>query len=123
MVKYIEYDAAWDILRRFGFNGELLHKSYDVYYRTTRYSPIEDFYRCQVAWTIERDYGERRADPATAECCIELLDMKNAIWFIWDNRWGNQSIVLVKKDDLPANVMHFPKIVKESEEKEVDLAA
>lgn len=94
----IEFNEAWDILRSFSFNVKELREQYDVYYRTTRFSPDEDLYSCEVHWTINRAYGELRSDPATTECCIQLKNEDCGAWFIWDNKWGNQKLVLVKKN-------------------------
>jgi hypothetical protein len=111
-MKIIEFDECWDILKRYspgGINSKEFSETYDLFYRTTKYSELKPV---DLVWIINRNYNKRGKPDNRWECCIsvslndhftkeQLLSHHNkrSSWFIWDDEFGSDQLVIKEKNE------------------------
>ena len=109
----IEKQQAWEILKEYclrwpkvnGGAQELMEK-YDIFYRTTEFSPPSDFIKAEINWIVQRDYNGsmlKETPPPYFEVSYQYDSGSTNPWrakiggFAWNDKWGINHFVLVPK--------------------------
>ena len=112
--KMLEKQEAWDILKEYclrwplvnGGAKELMEK-YDVFYRTTEFSPPSEFIKAEINWIAERDYNgsySKEMPPPYFEVSYQYDSGSANLWrakiggFAWNDRFGINQFVLILKN-------------------------
>ena len=109
----IQKNEAWDILKEYKMrwpkvNGEHkeLAEKYDIYKRSTEYSPPSEYKKAEIIWIIERDYNgslNKEMPPPWYEVSFRYETGSNDTWkkyihgSVWNDRFGIDELVLIKK--------------------------
>jgi hypothetical protein len=109
-----EKQQAWEILKEYclrwlkvnGGAKELMEK-YDIFYRTTEFSPLSEFKKAEINWIAERDYNgsySKEMLPPYFEVSYQYDSGDTNPWrskiggFAWNDRFGINKFVLVPKN-------------------------
>ena len=91
----ITMSDVWVLLLSFGSREKEFNEQYNIYWRSTKFTPQEQWFKGQLHWTFKRDYGKNSND--NIECCIQIDDCRAPPWFIWNDSFGFDSLVVVPK--------------------------
>jgi hypothetical protein len=98
---YITGQECWNLLQQAGFDKEFINDSFDLYYRSTQFTPRNEWKSAKFIWCIYRDYKDNY------ECCFQLehyVDMggwkRNTYppWSVFDDKFGIHDLVLIEKE-------------------------
>ena len=86
---------VWLILLSYKFKNDKFNNEYNIYWRSTKYTPQSQWYKVEFRWAVERDYGEHPVQ--NIECCIRI-PRPAPPWFIKNDFFGFDSLVLERKN-------------------------
>lgn len=93
-MKYIEYEEAWRILSEYRLRDEDFNKKYQLFYRSSKYTPYELMDKAKFSWCLLRGYNRRgELGDETLSCCIRV-ENNDIPWCIWNDSIENSSLVL-----------------------------
>lgn len=76
------------------------NEKYNIFRRSTQYTPRDLWAPCSLVWCLERDYSsyEKNHKVPWIEVCVQPYPGQNyPAWFIWNGPFGINTLVLEER--------------------------